>query len=53
METGNFICETPDHTFELSERIGETLQGGEMLLRSGGLGAGKTLFTKGVMYGLE
>ena len=53
MESGNFICESPDETFELGEKTGETLQGGEMILLSGGLGAGKTLFTKGLMYGLD
>lgn len=47
------ICETPQETFDLGEKIGESLTGGEMILLSGGLGAGKTLFTKGVMYGLE
>ena len=53
MESGNFICGTPDETFELGEKIGENLTGGEMILLSGGLGAGKTLFTKGLMYGLD
>lgn len=53
METGNFICETPDDTFELGKRISENLKGGEMILLSGGLGAGKTLLTKGLMNGLE
>jgi tRNA threonylcarbamoyladenosine biosynthesis protein TsaE len=50
---GNHICETPEKTFDLGEKFGESLAGGEMILLSGGLGAGKTLFTKGVAYGLD
>jgi tRNA threonylcarbamoyladenosine biosynthesis protein TsaE len=51
--TGNYTCETPEETFDLGEKFGESLKGGEVILLSGGLGAGKTLFTKGLMYGLE
>jgi tRNA threonylcarbamoyladenosine biosynthesis protein TsaE len=47
-----FVCRTPDDTFDAGERLGESLQGGEMILLSGGLGAGKTIFTKGVLYAL-
>ncbi len=43
---------SPDETFQLGERIAGHLHGGEILLLSGGLGAGKTLFTKGVLGGL-
>ena len=50
--TGNYDCRTPEETFLLGERIGESLNGGEMILLAGGLGAGKTLFTKGLMNGL-
>ena len=52
-ETEVFNCETPEDTFDLGERIGESLRGGEMILLSGGLGAGKTLLTKGILYALE
>jgi tRNA threonylcarbamoyladenosine biosynthesis protein TsaE len=48
-----FVCETPQDTFDLGEKIGESLRGGEMILLSGGLGAGKTLFTKGILYALN
>lgn len=51
--TGEFICETPQDTFDLGEEIGANLRGGEMILLAGGLGAGKTLFTKGVLYALS
>jgi tRNA threonylcarbamoyladenosine biosynthesis protein TsaE len=47
------VCETPQKTFDLGEKFGESLSGGEMILLSGGLGAGKTLFTKGILYALE
>ena len=48
-----YICETPQDTFDLGEKIGESLRGGEMLLLEGGLGAGKTLLTKGILYALD
>ena len=51
--TQNYVCETPQDTFDLGEKIGETLRGGEMLLLAGGLGAGKTLLTKGILYALD
>lgn len=50
--TEKFTCETPEETFGLGENLGESLQGGEVVLLSGGLGAGKTLFTKGVLNAL-
>jgi tRNA threonylcarbamoyladenosine biosynthesis protein TsaE len=49
---GEFVCETPNDTFDLGERLGNALGGGEIVLLSGGLGAGKTLFTKGVLNAL-
>jgi tRNA threonylcarbamoyladenosine biosynthesis protein TsaE len=52
-KTQNFVCETPQDTFDLGEALGETLRGGEMILLAGSLGAGKTLFTKGVLYALD
>ena len=48
-----FYAKTPIDTFAIGERIAETLIGGEVILVYGGLGAGKTLFTKGVMNGIE
>lgn len=47
-----YICNSPEETFDLGEKFGETLQGGEVILLSGGLGAGKTLFTKGILNGI-
>ena len=51
--TQNFSCETPQDTFDLGDKLGETLQGDEMILLEGNLGAGKTLFTKGILYALD
>jgi tRNA threonylcarbamoyladenosine biosynthesis protein TsaE len=51
--TGQYTCKTPEDTFDLGEKFGEGLKGGEVILLSGGLGAGKTLFTKGLMSGLN
>ncbi len=49
----NYICESPEDTFKLGEKIGESLVGGEMILLKGTLGAGKTLLTKGILNSLE
>jgi len=49
----NYICRSPQDTFDLGEKIGENLAGGEMILLKGGLGAGKTLLTKGILYALD
>lgn len=51
--TGTYTCETPDGTFALGERIGAELKGGDVLLLKGGLGAGKTLLTKGTLNALD
>ncbi len=48
-----YICKSPEETFDLGEKLGESLNGGEVVLLSGGLGAGKTLFTKGILYALR
>lgn len=49
---GVFVCETPEETFALGESFGAKMRGGEIVLLEGGLGAGKTLFVKGVMQAL-
>ncbi len=45
-----YICKSPEETFDLGEKLGESLNGGEVVLLSGVLGAGETLFTKGVLH---
>lgn len=49
---GEFITRSPEETFEIAKRIGEQLKGGEIFLLSGELGAGKTVFAKGLAAGL-
>ncbi len=44
---------SPDDTFQLGEDIGRTLAGGDVVLLYGGLGAGKTLLTKGILDALD
>lgn len=50
---GKFITHSADETFELAKRIGAQLKGGEVFLLKGDLGAGKTVFAKGLAAGLE
>ena len=50
--TGNFICNTPEQTFDLGEKFSRDLRGGDVILLAGELGAGKTLFAKGILHGL-
>lgn len=47
------ISGSPDETFVLGEEIGRGLKGGELILLTGGLGAGKTLMTKGILHALD
>lgn len=44
---------TPDEMFAVGEDIARSLTGSELILLTGGLGAGKTLLTKGIMGGLD
>ena len=50
--TGEWLSHGVDETFTLGEQLGTHLTGGEILLLSGPLGAGKTIFVKGVASGL-
>jgi tRNA threonylcarbamoyladenosine biosynthesis protein TsaE len=43
---------SPEQTYELGRKLGEKLNGGDIVLLHGELGAGKTLFTKGIARGL-
>lgn len=49
----SFVCRTPEETFELGEWLGSSLNNGDAVLLSGDLGAGKTLFTKGILLALD
>lgn len=50
---GKHSCDSPESTFAIGHRIGAALQGGELILLEGGLGAGKTLLTKGILEALD
>lgn len=50
---GEFVCNSPDDTFNLGFHFGESLVGGDIVLLKGTLGAGKTLFTKGIAEALD
>lgn len=53
MSEKEVICNSPEDTFALGERLGASLAGGDVLLLYGGLGAGKTLLTKGILNELD
>jgi len=46
------ISKSDEETLEIGREVGRGLDGGELILLRGGLGVGKTLFTKGVLDGL-
>ncbi|MFP5262616.1 MAG: tRNA (adenosine(37)-N6)-threonylcarbamoyltransferase complex ATPase subunit type 1 TsaE [Blastocatellia bacterium] len=49
---GEFITRSAEETLGLGRRIGERLSGRAVFLLSGDLGAGKTVFAKGLAEGL-
>ena len=51
--TGEWLSTDSVETFRLGNTLGAQLRGGEILLLSGPLGAGKTVFVKGVASALE
>jgi tRNA threonylcarbamoyladenosine biosynthesis protein TsaE len=51
--TFEYISRNPQDTLNLGARLGACLQGGEIILLRGDLGAGKTLLTKGIASGLQ
>src|SRR5882757_1929050 len=50
---GEWISFNEQETFDLGVRIGEQLAGGEVILLNGPLGAGKTIFVKGIARALR
>ena len=47
-----FVSDSPEATFEAGENLGRTLSSNDLVLLTGGLGAGKTIFTKGILNAL-
>src|ERR1700752_2283139 len=52
LSPGEFISNSPEETFNWGFQLGSRLEGGEILLLSGPLGAGKTVFVKGICAAL-
>jgi tRNA threonylcarbamoyladenosine biosynthesis protein TsaE len=50
--TGEYTTRSDEETFELGRKIGERLESRAIFLLSGELGAGKTVFAKGLAAGL-
>lgn len=46
------VSTSPQETFDLGKKLGQTLRGGEIICLYGDLGAGKTVFAKGLGKGL-
>ncbi len=53
MPTGTFITHSAEETFELAYSIGEAIHAPTVFLLQGDLGAGKTVFAKGIAAGLD
>ena len=50
---GEFTSQNEQATFDLGVEIGKRLNGGEILLLNGSLGAGKTVLVKGIAHALD
>lgn len=48
-----FVTKSADETEKIAEQFAKELQGGEVVLLCGEMGAGKTHFTKGIAKGLD
>ena len=48
-----YTNDSPEATFELGGAVSSQLSAGDLVLLYGGLGAGKTLLTKGILSGLD
>jgi tRNA threonylcarbamoyladenosine biosynthesis protein TsaE len=51
LQEREFVSRSEEETFRLAERLGSDLTGKEVVLLTGELGAGKTVFTKGLALG--
>lgn len=47
-----YISHSPEETEKIGEELGQKLKGGEVIAFRGGLGMGKTRFTRGLAKGL-
>ncbi|MBI4371987.1 MAG: tRNA (adenosine(37)-N6)-threonylcarbamoyltransferase complex ATPase subunit type 1 TsaE [Elusimicrobia bacterium] len=51
METEAFLAQTEEDTAALGRRVGRRLRAGDLVLLYGELGAGKTVFARGLAWG--
>lgn len=49
MERKTFYSHSPEETRRIAEAFAKTLKGGEVIAFTGGMGMGKTVFTRGIM----
>ncbi|MDD6097450.1 MAG: tRNA (adenosine(37)-N6)-threonylcarbamoyltransferase complex ATPase subunit type 1 TsaE [Oscillospiraceae bacterium] len=47
------ITHSPEETIKTAEKLGSLLRAGDMIAYRGGLGAGKTTFTRGIALGMK
>ena len=52
MQTFRWTTHSPEETIALARQIGARLHAGDVLAYRGGLGAGKTTFTRGIALGM-
>lgn len=52
ISTGEWMSQSEDETFAVGRQVGASLAGGEVLFLHGALGAGKTVFVKGLASAL-
>ncbi len=52
MMNGDMVSDSPERTLEIGREFGSSLVKGDFVALTGDLGAGKTVFTKGVACGL-
>lgn len=53
MRKGIWLTHSAEETFELGYQLGEELSASTLILLAGNLGAGKTVFSKGLAAGLD
>lgn len=47
-----FIADSPEKTIAVAEKLGRLIKAGDIIAYRGGLGAGKTTFTRGLAIGM-
>jgi len=52
IQNGEWVSDSSHETFSFGEQVGARLSGGEIILLNGPLGAGKTVFVKGLASAL-